>query len=177
MRHHLAQLRELLRIRCADDRADGAVAACANRFTSERLDVIRYMAIYGPAVGDQVLKSLTAGIAGLHEYKDSRAADLCDIDKRCEAVVAQVRTDGQRVAAPGAAISRAQISLCVSGGRTSDVVAFAIQYYQQVLGCRVVNCRLQGLHSRHAELFEKRRLRFHGGHKRSDDVNHSSAEC
>lgn len=120
------------------------------------------------------MKHASAGIRGLHEHKDARRPLDRHVDKGLEAVVAEIRADGQGIRSPGALPP--EVALGVGRGRRADIVPLAVEDDQQTLPSRVIDDLGQGGHSQRTELLEERRLRLDRRHERGDNVDHLAAE-
>ena len=132
------------------------------------------MAVERPAIARQVLEHPSAGVGGLDQDEHARRPGHSHVDKRLQAVVAQIGADGQGVGPPRALAS--QVALGVGRSRGADVVAFAVEDDQQPLLAGVLDDLGQRRHSRRPELFEEGRLRLDYPHQRGNYIDNLAAE-
>ena len=127
MRHLGPKLDQLLRISGSDNRADRPIAVASGRLLRLRLDIPGNRSIHRQSVGHEVLEHATAGVRRLDQDEDARVALDCNVDKRLEAIVAQIGTDGQRIGTPRTLTAGAQQTLGIGRGRRADVVPLAVE--------------------------------------------------
>ena len=165
LRHDFTQYLSHLRISRTYDRADVAVLI-SHALSSPLGNLLTYELVERTAI-DQLILELAAGWIGcLYENEESLLFSLAHLEKRLDAIRAEVWIHGRKVLAERSCHHCADLHLtkmccCISCGGRADIPTLHITDHNESFFVAVVHRSLKSCKTRNSELLIHRNLRLH----------------
>ncbi len=136
------------------------------------------MTIQWNTVGFSILQSACTGIARSDEHIQTGSSFDGHFDKWFERVSTKVRVDRQSIGGPGGCVrvGSGEITAGIRLGRRTDVATLGIADHNETRSASVPHDVAECDATFRTQFFKERRLRFHCGNERCDNVDDAAAE-